>query len=221
MKHSPVSVLAFWYGYIGDSTPDNNSLLGIGNSKFALTPGSLQNNYSAALTIEGARKRGLTPVIGPNGVPVASGQEFTHNGKTYRWDDTFKGQSDYVDIYDNAHAPDQGVSQEEIARQSAVASKRPGFSGTPEVAQAKPAKPEEKRSTNYHLDQYGEKHDAETGDTVDDEEAAQRTEEEAEAKEQEREVAAQEIAAPAPTVEPAAPAVRYFGGPMAAPIRNA
>jgi hypothetical protein len=120
----------FFYGYAGDETPDTNSLMGIGNSKYALSPGSLKPYYSAALTIAEAKRRGLTPAVGPNGVEHASGEEFEHNGKTYRWDDTFGGNSSFVDIYSPDRPPDKGVSAAQIAHDRGImATKNPLFAG--------------------------------------------------------------------------------------------
>jgi hypothetical protein len=106
------------YGYIGDATPDSNSLMGIGAFPHTSKPGSLVPNYSAALTDSGAAKRGLKP-----------GDVFTDNGNTYRYDDRQPGTSDYVDVYTPNRQPDVGVSPAEIARQAAIASKRPGATG--------------------------------------------------------------------------------------------
>jgi len=191
------------YGYVGDATPDNNSLLGIGNSKFALKPGSLIPEYSAALTLAEAKRRGLDTSKG-----VASGEEFSYKGKTYRWDDTFGGDSSYVDVYTPDHAPDKGVSPGEIARQSAIAAKRPGATDA-QIRGATPSQPQTvtvkktpeqlHQDTTYHVDSNGEKHDTETGDIVSDDEAAERARAEEEVKQQQQ-----------PVVEPESPPVRII-----------
>jgi hypothetical protein len=117
------------YGYVGDTTPDHNSLLGIGSFAHTSKAGSLMDGYSAALTKEGAAMRGVRP-----------GQEFMVNGKVYRYDDTapssfkLKGvqhyvSPEYVDVYSPHHAPDKGVSEAEIERQAAIAGRRPEGGG--------------------------------------------------------------------------------------------
>jgi hypothetical protein len=123
------------YGYVGDTTPDTNSLLGVGAFSHVSKPGSLIDGYSAGLTKEGAAARGVKP-----------GQEFVVNGRTYRYDDTapssfeLHGEThhvpvDYVDVYSPNHAPDRGVSESEIARQAAIAERRPKAEETAQVQQ--------------------------------------------------------------------------------------
>lgn len=106
------------YGYVGDTTWDTNSLLGIGAFGHTSKPGSLVDSYSAALTDSGAAKRGLKP-----------GDVFTDQGRTLRYDDRQPGNSDYVDVYTPNRGPDAGVSSASIAHQAAIASKRPGATG--------------------------------------------------------------------------------------------
>ena len=78
------------YGYAGDSTPDWNSLHGIGDHNNHLVP-----YLSAALSPATARRLG-----------VRHGQYFNFNGKTLRYDDTapIDGR---VDVYSPNHAPDE------------------------------------------------------------------------------------------------------------------
>jgi hypothetical protein len=123
------------YGYVGDTTPDTNSLLGIGAFSHVSKPGSLIDGYSAGLTKEGAAARGVKP-----------GQEFVVNGRTYRYDDTapssfeLHGEThhvpvNYVDVYSPNHAPDSGVSESEVARQEAIAARRPRAEETAQAQQ--------------------------------------------------------------------------------------
>jgi hypothetical protein len=105
------------YGYVGDLTPDSNSLRGIGAFAHTSKPGSLVPNFSAALTDEYAAKLGIKP-----------GDTFQHNGSTYRYDDrqpSGLGHNDFVDVYTPNRPPDAGVSPAEIARQAAIAKGNP------------------------------------------------------------------------------------------------
>lgn len=87
------------YGYIGDSTPDTGSLHGVGAYPHVQKWGSLIEGYSAGLTEEAGKARGLV-----------HGQEFMVNGVKMRWDDTankyftLNGKQhvipdNYVDVY--------------------------------------------------------------------------------------------------------------------------
>jgi hypothetical protein len=117
--HGHANIGAF--GYPGDYSWDHNSLRGVGAGAHVQKPGSMIPGYSAGLTLEGARARGLHPI---NGAP--SGEEFIgEDGKTYRWDDTAPSDFDmdgkhhhvaanYIDVYDPNHAPDPGVSAAQI-----------------------------------------------------------------------------------------------------------
>lgn len=106
------------FGYVGDSTPDSNSLMGIGNHGNKLVPG-----YSVALSAAGAKARGLT----------SPGQTFTAAGREWRWDDTVpeSGVSDpyYIDVYNPLHPPDPGDKSFRIMsreKQEALFAKGPG-----------------------------------------------------------------------------------------------
>jgi hypothetical protein len=117
------------YGYVGDASPDTGSLHGVGAYPHVQKWGSLIEGYSAGLTEEAGRKRGLV-----------HGQEFLVNNHLFRWDDTankyftLNGKQhvipdDYVDVYSPHHTPDKGVSQAEIERQTKIAQERPGYDG--------------------------------------------------------------------------------------------
>jgi hypothetical protein len=82
------------FGYIGDATPDSNSLKGVGAYNQHMIPG-----YSAGLSYGAQRKWGIKP-----------GQEFMVGPHKFRLDDTnaFGGQQNYVDVYNPAHPPDPG-----------------------------------------------------------------------------------------------------------------
>ena len=91
------------FGYQGDATGDSESIRGRGKWNQNMTPG-----YSAGLTYEGGRMRGIRP-----------GQEFTAGGRVFRWDDLTPSHPivngrvhntpvEYVDVYNPSHAPDPG-----------------------------------------------------------------------------------------------------------------
>jgi hypothetical protein len=82
------------FGYIGDGTPDSNSLKGVGAYNSHMIPG-----YSAGLSRAAQMKWGIKP-----------GQIFSIGGHTFRLDDTDNsgGQENYVDVYNPFHAPDPG-----------------------------------------------------------------------------------------------------------------
>jgi hypothetical protein len=91
------------FGYQGDATGDRESIRGHGKWNDNMTPG-----YSAGLTYEGGRMRGIQP-----------GQEFTAGGRVFRWDDLTPSHPivggrvhntpvEYVDVFNPSHAPDPG-----------------------------------------------------------------------------------------------------------------
>src|SRR6266704_4666150 len=90
-----------YYGYEGDSTPDTNSALGIGDrdNQLVATP----ELTSVALTKSERMAR-----FGVSG--SSTGQVFEHGGRTYRDDDTAPEGNRRIDVYAPSHPPDTGGS---------------------------------------------------------------------------------------------------------------
>lgn len=86
---TPSQIRLTHYGYPGDSTPDGNSSRGIGAFGYDSTPGSLIAGYSVALTVSAATLLGVQP-----------GQEFSYQGRTFRYDDVAPESDPRIDIYD-------------------------------------------------------------------------------------------------------------------------
>jgi hypothetical protein len=122
-----------YYGYVGDSGSDSNSLAGIGDTPDTEEAGSLNKLFEAgknpaALKISAAVKRGLHP---KDGRP--SGESFVgDDGRTYVWVDRVPDDSptndNYIDKFQPDHPPDKGVSAEHITRDQKWASGNPAHS---------------------------------------------------------------------------------------------
>jgi hypothetical protein len=96
------------YGYAGDSSPDSNSMKGIGDRGNKLTP-----NLSVAMT-KSARSFKFQ-VESPS-----TGKQFTLGGYTFRDDDSAPEENMRVDVYDPYYAGvDRGCTPEMLAKSKA------------------------------------------------------------------------------------------------------